>query len=371
MKHSLSIFIIVAVTVIQTACEKNTHTADNEVPDVAVALPVVDSVTLYRNYPGVLSAINTVDIVARVDGTLKTKDYESGSLVPAGSVLFTIEDTQYRDALQRAQAALESAESAKEYASSHYAALQQAFASNAVSRMEVEQGKNALETAEADIRTAKANIRTAETQLGYCTVRAPFTGHVAGSNLSVGSYVSGSGAPVTLTTLYKDDELLATFSIDDATMLPLIRKAITNGDIDFNNIPLHFTDTFAHRYVGALTYISPAVDTSTGTIELKAQVENPYNELHSGMFVGIALPYATERRAVMVKDASISRDQRGSYLYTIDGSNQVVYTPIELGEIYHDSLRIVTDGLSPDSRYVTEAILKVRSGMTVKPRLTR
>ncbi len=100
---------------------------------------------------------------------------------------------------------------------------------------------------------------------------------------------------------------------------------------------------------------------------LKAELDNSYGELKDGMYANITLPYAIVPDAILVKDASISTDQAGKYVYVVNDSNKVVYTPIKTGELVRDSMRIVTSGLTPQSRYVTQALLKVRDGMEVKP----
>ena len=85
------------------------------------------------------------------------------------------------------------------------------------------------------------------------------------------------------------------------------------------------------------------------------------------MYATVMLPYAIDPKAIVIKDASIGTDQLGKYVYVVNDSNRVVYTPIKVGELYQDSLRIVNDGLAPTDRYVTKALLKVRDGMEIKP----
>lgn len=85
------------------------------------------------------------------------------------------------------------------------------------------------------------------------------------------------------------------------------------------------------------------------------------------MFVSVALPYAVEPHAVLVRDASIGTDQLGKYLYVVNDSDKVVYTPVTVGELYHDTLRIISKGITPRSRYVTKALLNVRNGEKIKP----
>lgn len=113
------------------------------------------------------------------------------------------------------------------------------------------------------------------------------------------------------------------------------------------------------------------MDSSTGTLALEGKIQNRDNLLKDGMYVTIDLPYGVEPHAILVRDASIGRDQRGSYLYLVNDSNKVIYRHIETGDLYRDSLRIVNEGLKPSDRYVTNAMITVTAGETVKPRLVK
>jgi multidrug efflux pump subunit AcrA (membrane-fusion protein) len=101
------------------------------------------------------------------------------------------------------------------------------------------------------------------------------------------------------------------------------------------------------------------------------RVDNPYKELRPGMYATVNMPAETLNQAILVKDASIGTDQLGKYLYVVNDSNKVVYTPIKVGDLYQDSLRIVNSGIDKNSRYVTTALLKVRDGMKVNPIMSK
>lgn len=176
-------------------------------------------------------------------------------------------------------------------------------------------------------------------------------------------------SPVKLNTIYDTSTLTAFFSIDDNSLTGLDNKQTVNPGL--NHIPLEFSDSIKHQYYGDLSYVSPALNTSTGTLQLKCHIKNSYDELKPGMFVKVNLPYKAIKDAILVKDASIGTDQAGKYLYVVNDSNKIVYTPIEVGQLYRDSLRVVLSGLSPESRYVTKALLKVRNGMEVKPHVVK
>lgn len=120
-------------------------------------------------------------------------------------------------------------------------------------------------------------------------------------------------------------------------------------------------------YPAVLDYLSPNVDMSTGTLMVRANFDNPKGVLKSGLYVSITLPYREAKNAVLVKEASIGTDQLGKYLYVVNDSDIVHYRHIEIGQLMGDTLRQVMSGISPQERYVTEALMKVRDGMKVKP----
>lgn len=374
MKKTISFVVLAAAGLgLMTSCHGKTETEHSERPmTVDVAIPTVDSVVLHKTYPGYLSASQKVQLVARVDGYLTSHPFQGGDFVKKGTVLFTIEDKNYRDAVAKAEAALADARSSYSYASSQYQAMEEALQSDAVSQMEVLQAKNSMEEAAAAIKSAEAALRTARTSLGYCTVTAPFDGHISSGNYDNGAFLAGAGSPVVLATIYDDAKMNANFSIEDSRYLELIKNFKDSVDgIDYSKMPVNFSEELPHRYTGDLSYMAPRIDTSTGTMVLQASIANPYNELKDGMYATVSLPYAFEPKAILIKDASIGTDQLGKYIYVVNDSNKIIYTPIEVGETVNDTLRIVTKGISPGEKYVTKALLKVRDGQTVDPRMTK
>lgn len=349
-----------------TACSKNQADDQQSTPDIDVASVVVDSVTIYKEFPGTLKANNSVDLVARVSGYVTSQNYENGQWVHKGDLLFTIEDTKYRDAVAQARANLATAQANHQYAVSQYNAMKKALESDAVAEMEVNKAKSTVDQYVAAINDAQAALQTALTNLSYCRVTAPFDGHVGVSAVGVGAFVNGEGSPVTLATIYGDEQLYAEFYVDDKTMQE-IENAGKLNEIDFNNIPLHFNQDVTGTYNAKLIFVAPEVNSQTGAMMLRALVDNTHGDLHDGMYVTINLPSMTDPKAMLVSDAAISTDQLGKYLYVVDSLDKVVYTPVTTGEMVGDSLRIVTKGVRPNDRYVTRALLKVRDGMKIHP----
>lgn len=348
------------------SCKKDKTTRAEATEEVDVAYPQVDSVVLHNQYPAYSSAVSEADVVARVNGYVRKKFFDDGQWVAAGAPLFAIESTTYADQVSKAEAQLQTAIASEQYAEKEYEAMKKALESDAVSKMEVVQSESNLKQARASIATAKAALQTAKMMLGYCTIRAPFAGRVAEPNVIVGDYVSGEASPVTITRIYDDSTIKINFSINDDQYLALT-STIAGKKVDLNNVPVSFGDSILHQYIGKLDYQAPDVNKSTGTVSLRVDVPNPKGELKSGMYATVYLPYDVNPKAVVIRDASIATDQLGKYVYVVNDSNKVIYTPIKVGELYQDSLRIVNSGLTPNNRYVTRALLKVRDQMIVKP----
>ena len=332
---------------------------------VAVAQPEIGTITLTQTYPGNLQSNRKVDIVARVDGVLKVHA-SSGARVKKGQLIYSIDDTKYQDAVRQAQASVATAEANYEYYKKQYAAMQKAFKADAVSEMELLQAKNNMDQSQASIENAKASLDEARTTLSYCKITAPFDGTLALQVYDKDSYINGGASPVKLNTLYNDDIIYAYISIDEARYQQILADKRTQG-LKLDKVKINFSSPLQHEYYSTIDYTAPDVSTSTGTVTLNFKIDNRYGELKDGMYMNVQLPYGIARNAMLVNDASIGTDQLGKYLYLVNSDNRVVYTPIEVGELYNDTLRIVTKGITPQSRYVTEALLKVRDGMKVRP----
>lgn len=374
MKKTIFYLILSSAIMIAAfaSCKKNDKKSGaDEVPTINVAMPIIDSIVLHKTYPGTLLAGKTADVVGRVNGTILTKNYEGGAFVSKGQVLYTIESTKYREAVAQASASLATAKSEYEYASKNYAALKEALKSDAVSQIEVAEAKSSMEQAEAAIKNAQAALGQANLNLSYCTVRAPFSGYISATNLDPGNYIGGEASPVKLCTIYDTNTLQASFNIEDSQYEKMVGQIGGKDHAIYRNIPLKFSEDLPHSYTADLSYESPSVNSSTGTMTLRGDIKNIDNELKDGMYVTVQLPYGVNPKAILIKDASIATDQLGKYIYVVNDSNKVVYTPIKVGQLYQDSLRVVDEGLKPGDRYVTEALLTVRNGMEVKPALVK
>ncbi len=367
MKKLMYIFLVLSVL---TGCkEKKDAGAMKGMPTLAisVAKPIVKDITLTKDYPGYLTTEKTVNLVARVNGTLQSVSYAPGGRVKKGQLLFVIEPTLYNDKVAQAEAELKTAQAQLEYARNNYSRMKEAVKSDAVSQIQVLQSESSVTEGVAAVSNAEAALSTARTNLGYCYVRAPFDGTISKSTVDIGSYVGGSLQPVTLATIYKDDQMYAYFNVADNQWLELsMNNQQPTKDLP-KKIMVQLGKEGTESYPATLDYLSPNVDLNTGTLMVRANFDNPQGVLKSGLYVSITLPYGEADHAILVKEASIGTDQLGKFLYAVNDSDIVHYRHIEIGQLINDTLRQVLGGLSPQERYVTEALMKVRDGMKIKP----
>ena len=367
MKKLMYIFLVLSVL---TGCkEKKDAGAMKGMPTLAisVAKPIVKDITLTKDYPGYLTTEKTVNLVARVNGTLQSVSYGAGGRVKKGQLLFVIEPTLYNDKVAQAEAELKTAQAQLEYARNNYSRMKEAVKSDAVSQIQVLQSESSVTEGVAAVSNAEAALSTARTNLGYCYVRAPFDGTISKSTVDVGSYVGGSLQPVTLATIYKDDQMYAYFNVADNQWLEMSMNNQQPTKELPKKIMVQLGKEGTESYPATLDYLSPNVDLNTGTLMVRANFDNPQGVLKSGLYVSITLPYGEADHAILVKEASIGTDQLGKFLYAVNDSDIVHYRHIEIGQLINDTLRQVLGGLSPQQRYVTEALMKVRDGMKIKP----
>lgn len=364
------LILLLPLAVLLSGCDKSDKKkdTDRQAPQIEVAKVITDSVTLSKTYPGTLSAVRSLEVMCRVNGHVTGIFFHGGDYVKEGQVLYTIDPTVYRNDVQSAEATLANAKAQLEYAEVHYEAMTRALESNAVSKMEVAQALSDRDQARSAINSAQAALANARTRLGYCTIKSPGCGHITSNQVSMGQYVNGEGSPVSTATVYDDASLIAHFAIEDKSFERIWQGENGRGNVDYSRLPLKFGTPLPHTYTADLSYMDPHIDPSTGTINLEAMVGNPYGELRSGMYITIDVPYKVDPAAMLVLDSSLGTDQRGRYLYTVTDSNTVAYTPVEVGDLVADTLRVITSGVQPGQRYVSAALLKVRTGMKIEPR---
>lgn len=371
---SNGVMLLSLVSFLTVSCSKK-EKAPAEMPamPVTVSEPIIKEIVLTKNYPGFLRAQQTVNLTARVNGTLQKILFSPGQYVQQGTTLFIIEPTVYKNQLDEAKASLETAKAQLTYAKASYERMTQAAISNAVSQISVIQAKSLMEQAQASVVNAEAALSNAQTNLNYCYVKAPCSGRITKSAFDLGNFINAAQAP-TLATIYQDKDMYAYFDVTDnqylSTLLAQNRETKANVAL-LDSIQIYPGQSGNDYILGQLDYLDPGINLTTGTISLRAKMKNPDGDLRDGLYVRIKLPYERDKNAVLITNSSIGTDQLGRYIYLVNDSNKVVYQPVTVGQIVNDSLVQILNGVKAGDKYVVNALMKVQPGMSVKPVLKK
>lgn len=368
--HKCVMLCLTASIMAVTGCSNSKKDHAQEMPplEITVAKPVVQNITLTKDYPGYLTAFKTVNLVARVNGTLQRINYTPGTEVKQGQLLFVIEPSTYQHQVEEAKAQLANAQAQYTYAKASYDRTKEASISNAVSEISVIQTEANMNQAKASVENAKAALANAELNLSYCYVTAPCDGRISKNQFDLGNYINGASSPV-LATVYNDKQLYAYFDVSDNQYLSayLNSKNNTYGKESIDSVTVLPSGDNAFAKKAKVDYLGPNVTLSTGTVEMRAILDNNIGELRDGLYVRVILPYAEKDQAVLIPEASIGNDQLGRYVYLVNDSNIVKYTPVQVGQLMNDNLREITSGVKAGDKYVVTGLLKVRNDMPIKP----
>lgn len=318
--------------------------------------------------PGRVSAIKDAEIRARVTGIVNEINFEQGSDVKSGQLLFTIDPSQYRAVRDQAAAQLQRAQADAKSArllSQRYAKLIKA---NAVSQQEYDNAVAAAGQANANIAAAQATLKSADIDLGYTKVESPIDGRIGKSLITEGALVSATAA-TELATVQQIDRVYIDIT-RSTTEVAQLRRALANGVLEQSadgnaKVQAVLEDGSAYDQSGKLLFSGISVDPTTGQVNLRAEFPNPNEILLPGMYVRVRLPQGMDSKALNVPQQALQRtaDGRSSLMLVKEGKIQVV--PVTVGPESKGNW-LITKGLSAGDVVVVEGFQKIRPGAAVE-----
>ncbi|MEK7323166.1 MAG: efflux RND transporter periplasmic adaptor subunit [Pseudomonadota bacterium] len=345
------------------ACGKKEQAAGG--PPAMPPLPVSVVEVQVQKVPTLIEAVGQVEgskdvqIHARVSGILEKRHYQEGATAKAGDVLFSIERTPFEIALEQARAGAVQAKANLEQAKREAGRLQPLVTEKAVSQKELDDATSTFKTAEAAVTASQAAVRNAELNLSYTKVTAPISGVTGRAQYSEGNLIAASGDASLLTTMQAVDPIWVRFSFSESELSKL-RQA--GGKTRVNLI---LPDGGTYDVIGKLNFTASTIDPKTGTVAMRAEFANPKLSLLPGQFIRVQAAVG-EREAYLVPQAAVSQTEQGKVLFTVSANNTVEPKPVETaGWLGHDW--IVTKGLTPGDKVITNNLMKLRPGAPVAP----
>ena len=364
-------FAILAFTAL-SGCEQNNFVQPPP-PKVDVGLPVQQNVTRYLDATGNTAPIQTVDLVARVQGVLQSINYKDGSFVKAGATLFTIEPEPYKLKLEQAQAAEAGAQATMKQGEIDYKRQVDLVAKQAVSQAALDSATTTRDNAQANLQQAQASTKIAAINYGYTDVTAPFDGIVSAHLVSVGELV-GASSPTQLATIVQLDPIYVNFNVNEQDVLRIRaearRRGMTASELTQLPIEIGLQTETGYPHKGKLDYAAPTLSQSTGTLAVRGVLPNPDRILLPGYYVRVRVPYSEQQNALLVPDVALGSDQAGRYVLVVNSENVVEQRKVQTGPLQGD-LRIVESGLKADDRVVIAGLLRAIPGQKVDPQLQK
>ncbi|MFM0616314.1 efflux RND transporter periplasmic adaptor subunit [Paraburkholderia nemoris] len=329
--------------------------------EVDVAPVIARCVTDWQSYSGRLQAVDHVDVRPLVPGTITAVNFKDGAVVKKGDLLFTIDSRPYIAEVDRAKAQLQAANTRAAYAASDAKRADRLMADNAIAKRDLEAKQNSFRVSDADVSAARAALETALINLGYTRVTAPISGRLSRAELTVGNVVSaGAGAPI-LTKIVSISPIYASFDVDEQTYLQYLNK-VHGAKIP---VSLGLSDESGYPRTGYISSVDNELNTSSGTIRVRAVFDNPDDGLLPGLSARVKVGGGQKHQAILVDDAAIGTDQDKRYVLVVDGSKKVRYREVTVGAPY-DGLRSITSGLSVGDQVVVNGMQRVQPGAQVR-----
>jgi RND family efflux transporter MFP subunit len=334
----------------------------------------MQSVSNYVEITGNAASVNAVKLIARVDGYLEQIHYEDGQFVKKGDLLFTVQQDQYKDQLQQAQAQVLAAQASLTYAKTEVVRYTALLKKDAATQVDVDTWTYKRAAAEAELLGAQAQVALAKLNLGYTEVRAPFDGIVGKHLIDPGNLVGGGGQQAALAEITQLDPIYVVANLSEQQVLQirqnLNQHRLTFADLRKVPVDVALSDQTGFPLQGTIEYVAPALDPATGTLLVRGILANPDRTLLPGFFVKMRLPMAkVDRNAMLVPDRSLQEDQGGRYLLIVNKDDLVEQRYVQLGQL-DGALRVITSGLKADDRVVVGDLWRATPGTKVKPQLT-
>jgi RND family efflux transporter MFP subunit len=372
--------VAMAIVLLLAGCGDSNTYVEPPPPQVTVATPVVQDVTDYLEFTGTTVAFDHAEARARVTGVLESLHFTPGTYVEQGDLLFVIDPRQYEAELQAAEAELASARADETLAQTELARARKLFKKSAGPESDIVKWQGQLGTARAAILLAEAKIQSAELNVEYTQVAAPISGRVGREQVDLGNLV-GNGEATLLTEITRFNPMYVYFNLNERDLLSVLemyKEKVQRAGIDTRSVyiqeaemPVYMglANEEGYPHEGVFEFAESAVDTETGTMELRGIFENAGQPpaLLPGLFARIRVPIATRSDVLLVTERAVAQDQGGTYLLVVNNSDsKVERRGITSGQRI-DGLIVIEEGLRADDRVVVDGVQRARPGRMVAP----
>jgi len=332
-------------------------------PSVVVQAARMKDLSEERSFTGRIEAIDKVQLIARVQGFLKARDFEEGAEVKKGQLLFEIEPESFQIAVSAADANLANAKAALTLAQQTYDRTKQLVSQNAQSQSQFDSALATLMQAKATVEAQQAALDAAKLNLSYTRIEAPMDGRVGRAAYSVGNLVGPTSDP--LVTLVAQDPVYVTFPVPQEMLLEVRKAGISADSLD---VKIKLADGSIYDHVGRIRFADVQATASTDAVMVRATMPNPDRLLVDQELVNVQVITKNAKPKLVISQSALLLDQQGPYVLAVGPDNKVAIKRITTGE-QRGPLIVVDSGLKAGDKVIVSGHQKVRPGMVVAPEM--
>ncbi|AMC34521.1 efflux RND transporter periplasmic adaptor subunit [Janthinobacterium sp. B9-8] len=348
-----------------SACNSAPAPTAAPLPEVTALLIQPHDIAMRSEFVGETSGVRDVEVRARVGGILLKRTFTEGRPVKQGQVLFELDPEPYKAELDLAQGELARQQAILNKARADKDRIAPLFKENAVSKKDNDDAISAFAAAQASVQTAQAKVKTATLNLSYTKVTAPISGISSKEAQSEGSLISSS-SPQPLTTISQMSPLYANFSVaeQDHQAFNPAQASDPSRSAKGLNTQIMLADGTVYPLKGRVNFQDNRIDPATGTINMRAQFNNPKGDLLPGQFVRVVVDNGIRQQAITIPERAIVQLQAEKRVMLLNDKNIVESRKVQLGEsIGHEV--IVESGLKAGERIIVDGLIKARPGQQV------
>ncbi len=353
---------IALMLVTSMACSKSNVQAAPAMPAplVSVVKATVHDVPSYLDEIGRNAAFEAVTVTPQVGGRITERHFADGENLKIGQLLFVIDPRPYKAQVDAAEATLASAKAALDLAKIQFARDEEVIGARAISKQDYDTKKNAVDVDQAQVESAEAALETAKLNLEYCYIHSPINGRAGARLVDVGNVVQANST--SLLSIQRLDPIYANFTITESD-LPAVQKQMSGGTLNAAvRLP---SDPENAARAGRVEFLDNSVQNGTGTVNLRATLNNADHHFWPGQFVDVRLVLTTQKQAVLIPNEAAQISQKGPFVYVVKSDDTAELRPIKLGQREGDQV-VVTEGVAPDERIVLAGQMLVRPGGKVR-----
>ena len=356
-----------------SGCSEGPAAPESERTTAAQEVGVIElqpsPLAVIRELPGRIAPTRIAEVRARVSGIIDRRNFEQGSDVKKGEVLYEIDAKPFQIELDAAEAALSKANAVLDQESQNEKRKEALAPSGAISPAQLEMAVAAFRQAEADVAAREADVARARLNLEYTRIRAPISGRIGRALVTEGALV-GQSEPTHVATIQQLDPIYADFT-QSATELSQLRRELETGALEHGTtarVRLILDDGEVYAHDGKLLFSDTTVDPGTGQVTLRGEFPNPKLSLLPGMYVRVQIEQGVDPDALAVPQQAVRRnDKGGSEVFVVREDNRAKVTQVRLGRAIEDRW-LILDGVKPGDRVIVEGFQKFESGDRVNPK---